>query len=353
MKQGKSLVELATEIERQAQSKRDFKLETASLEMHTTKNGDVPVSNLQIHGVGYFGVTPHTHSQIADRLQIPAKFYERLRTQEPDLLDHNVNELFKRNSEPRMVRTLDGNARAFMSHRYRMLDNIDMANNLLPVLIDKQLDVVSCDLTDNKLYIKAVGHRLQAEVKKGDIVEAGVMLSNSEIGKGSVNIQPFLNRLVCTNGAVINELATRKYHVGKELTAGNDLVVYRDKTLELSDQAFWSEMIDVLNAVFTEDIFEGIVNKLRDTTERKITGNPVKVVEVFSTQNGLNQTQSNSVLTHLINGGDLSQWGLMNAVTAMAREDHLDYDEATRMESLGGTVIELSQKDWRVISEAK
>lgn len=350
MKQGKSLVELATEIERQAQSKRDFKADTSLLTMETDANA---VSKLAIDGVGAFGVTSHTHTQIADRLQVPQKFYERLRTQEPDMLDYTVNQLFRRNAEPRMVRTLDGNARAFMSNRYRLLDNFDMANALLPVLVDKKLEVASCDLTPDKLYVKAISHRMQAEIKKGDVVEAGVMMSNSEIGKGGVIIQPFLNRLVCTNGAVINELATKRHHVGRELQAGNDMIVYRDKTLELSDQAFWSQMIDVLNAVFTEDIFHGIVDKMRDTTERKITGNPVKAVEVFSAQNGLNQTQQTSVLQHLIQGADLSQYGLLNAVTAMAREDHLNYDEATAMESLGGQVIELSQKDWRYIAEAK
>jgi hypothetical protein len=36
------------------------------------------------------------------------------------------------------------------------------------------------------MYIKAICPRIQAEVKKGDIVQAGIAISNSEVGMGSV-----------------------------------------------------------------------------------------------------------------------------------------------------------------------
>lgn len=39
------------------------------------------------------------------------------------------------------------------------------------------------------------------EVRKGDIVQAGVMISNSEVGLGAVSIQPLVYRLVCTNNS--------------------------------------------------------------------------------------------------------------------------------------------------------
>ena len=70
------------------------------------------------------------------------------------------------------------------------------------------------------MYIKAVNPRLQAEVSPGDIVQAGVIISNSEVGLGSVSIQPLIYRLVCSNGMVVNEAAARRNHVGRVTDSG-------------------------------------------------------------------------------------------------------------------------------------
>ena len=57
------------------------------------------------------------------------------------------------------------------------------------------------------------------------------------------------------------------------------------------------------------------------------------------------------ILRHLINGGDLSRWGVTNAVTRYS-QDVQSYDKATELEALGGTLIELNKTDWRAIAEA-
>lgn len=55
----------------------------------------------------------------------------------------------------------------------------------------------SCQITESRMYMKIVNTRLEAEVVPGDIVQAGLIISNSEVGQGSVNIQPLVYRLVC------------------------------------------------------------------------------------------------------------------------------------------------------------
>lgn len=343
MKTGRTLTELAMEIERQKQAKKDYKLPTSLMQMNT--NGGV--STLQVGDKGEYQVTEHTHNQLGSYLDIPSKFYDRMRAQHPDLIDHTVNRLLERKNETRMLRTLDGNARAFLSRTYRMFDNYDLAQSVLPVVMEHQLEVVSCDLTPQRLYIKALSHKMQGEVRKGDIVEAGLMISNSEIGQGNVIINPFLNRLVCSNGAVINELSMKRRHVGRESTADDELVVYSDQTRMLEDQAFWSKIVDTIKAVMTQEVFDLVLDKVRGTTSNRITGKPDEVVEIFAKENALNQDQQGNILSFLIQGGDLTQYGLFNSVTASAQADDLSYDEATRMEALGGQIIELSPSDWR------
>lgn len=68
--------------------------------------------------------------------------------------------------------------------------------------------------TDTRMYIKVVNERIQTEVVPGDIVQAGILISNSEVGMGSVSVKPLIYRLVCTNGMVA-DVGVGKRHVGR------------------------------------------------------------------------------------------------------------------------------------------
>ena len=54
---------------------------------------------------------------------------------QPELLAENVNSWFQREPTQRMVRTLDGTVRAFLSNRYRRIDNLDIAEIVLQMCI--------------------------------------------------------------------------------------------------------------------------------------------------------------------------------------------------------------------------
>jgi len=164
MKAGRTLHELAPEIERQSAGKRDFIVDTSEhLTMLTTSDG----SELHIAGSGEFAFRPLAHEQVADYLDIPRKFYSRLREGHPALLDHNVNALLRHQPKRRMVRTLDGKVRAFLSDRYRRLDNDELAQAILPVLGEiPGVQFPSTEITETRLYIKAVAPRVSGEVRR-------------------------------------------------------------------------------------------------------------------------------------------------------------------------------------------
>ena len=56
-----------------------------------------------------------------------------------------------------------------------------------------------------------------------------------------------------------------------------------------------------------------------------------------------------SILPHLIRGGDISQYGLVNAVTR-ASQDVECYDRATQLEYVGGDILSLSGNQWKDVS---
>ncbi len=345
MKQGRSLQELAAEIMRQRDSRRDFIADTRQTRM--TPEAEMILENG--NGDLSFSITPVAHNQISQRLQIPKRFYDRLLDKHPDLLADNVNALFQREPERRMIRTLDGKARAFLSDRYRPLDNDELAEVVFPVLSELDIEILSCEITERQLYIKFATARLEREVRKGDVIRAGGVLSNSEVGLGSLRVDDLDYRLVCLNG-MIREVVTRSSHVGRSVGfEGIDASeFFKDDTRVADDKALMLKLRDTVRGMFNPERFEARINQYKKAAEETLD-RPIEAVQVLQKSLALTDGQRDSVLTHLLQGNDLSRWGLANAVTR-AGQDVEDYDEATELEKLGGTVIELNAQDWRRIT---
>src|SRR6266511_530731 len=130
MKTGTTLPELATEILRQARSKRDYVAPTTALHYApppvTSNRPGGESEALSLEGVGQYAITDHAHSQLAEHLGIPKKYYDRMRQERPELLAANINTWLAAKPEKRLVRTLDSQVRAFLSDKYRPLDHVDL-----------------------------------------------------------------------------------------------------------------------------------------------------------------------------------------------------------------------------------
>lgn len=368
---GRTLQELAVEIQRQAETKKDYIAPTSKLAMELQtvqvatggvepKVSTTPVLTMANGNGGYkFGMTEIFHDQVASRLEIPQKYYERMRGEAPALLVGNVNHWLQKSTKKYMVRTLDGKARAFLSDRYRPLDNLDLAEAVLPIISDKRWEIRDCDLTERKLYIKIVSKELQAVVKHpghgGDhVVHPGLTISNSELGMGAVRVTPSLHWPHCFNIAMMDEAGTSRFHTGRKDERFGDLAAefFQDETRKQDDRAFWMKVRDVVTSTISEDLFKMLVGKFDQAANSGLMGDPVKVVELTAKRLGLRDTERVGVLQHLIQGGDLSLYGLSNAITAAAQESTVDYDRGTEMERFGGEIIELSRSEWATLQAA-
>ena len=353
MKSGRSLVSLAQELERQLATKRDLVVPSSLLQCRTDEGGSCRMTIDASNGGGEYGITTLARRQLAEKLKIPFTYFERMRTEQPALLDRNVNTWLQTDSERRMIRTLDGQVRAVLSDRYRRLDNYDLAENVLPIL--QRLDGArfeSVELTETKMYLKVVTPRVEYEIAPGDVVQAGIVITNSEVGHGTLSVQPLVYRLVCRNGLIASDRALRKTHVGRVLQSEEEAItVFRDDTLAADDKAFFLKVRDVVEAAVSEATFRQVAQKMQKTLDIKLTGDPVKAVEVLANRYTLNESERAGVLRHLIVEGDLSAYGLVNAVTHFSHEVE-DYDRATEFEALGGKLIELSSSEWKELAEA-
>jgi hypothetical protein len=355
MKQQLTLNQMAAELTRQAEQKRDYVASTRAMSVDFTST---PQKRLNIDGKvdESFVVAEHAHRQLAQRLSIPWKFYGRMLDDHPDLLERDVNALFSREPETRMVRTLDGTARAFLSNRFRRLDHYPLVETCLPILGEQELDTEksSFAITATKMFMKVVFPKVQGEVRQGDVVQSGVIVTNSEVGAGTLRITPLVFRLVCTNGMVAPDSVDhfKRTHLGKELeVSGLAAEIRSDLTIQKADDALWAEVGDLTRATTDPAVFGQLVDRMRDAASTPIDGNPVEAVEILGSTLRLTQEERGGVLEHLVRGGDLTKYGMLNAVTRFA-QDVDSFERSTELEEAGGKILDLKPSQWTSVAKA-
>jgi hypothetical protein len=363
MRVGKSIVEMAQEIQRQQESKKDYIADTRALKMVTPNDPKLNQPRLQIKNGNLldFPLRPYAHRQLGERLGIPAKYYDRMLAEAPDLLASNVNRWLGQNPERRMVRTLDGQVRGFLSDKFRPLENFDLFEAIFPVLQELNLLVVSADITETKMYIKAVDKSIERDIPTGrsmgdgthtifDTLSPAICISNSEIGAGTLSVETGVLTKGCTNLAFFMK-AIRKYHIGAKADIGEEVyALLQNDTKRVTDAATWMQVRDVVKGAFEITQFDKLLDKIKGATQDPIEGDPVKVVELTAKHFSMTEGERGSVLANLIKGGDLTRYGLFNAVTRAA--EGLDYDRASEFEQFGPRVIELPRGEWKQIAEA-
>lgn len=371
MKQGRTLPEVLTELQHQNEMKKDFIVPAQSMRMNADGGTfEIVDDHDAFLARDSFSTTDLFHRQIGSALGIPAKYYDQMRKLKPDLLAQNVNAWFGDKTQSYMIRSMDYSAyggahsashsdayngsrvaRALLSDRYRRIDNMEIASAVLPLFAGQpDMEVMSCEVTEHRMYLKIVNKRLEADVVPGDTVQGGVIISNSEVGLGAVSVQPLLYRLVCTNGMVVNDLGERRTHVGRAAKAVDDgYALYSDEALIAEDKAFMLKLRDITMAAIEETRFDTVVDRLRETTQVKITGRVQDVIELTGKNYGLNQPEQDNILNYLIQGGDLSLYGLSNAITR-ASQDVESYDRATALEGIGWQVATMPAAQWKEIN---
>ena len=85
MKYGRSLQELAIELDRQAKVKKDYVATAGAMQMTAVnENFDLVIGNTP------FQLNENAHRQLGLQLKIPAPYYERMRAENPGLLMANA-----------------------------------------------------------------------------------------------------------------------------------------------------------------------------------------------------------------------------------------------------------------------
>jgi hypothetical protein len=314
-------------------------------------------------GTELFGINEIAHDQIGQYLQIPAAYYDRMRHEHPGLLADNVNVWMAGKGQKRMVRTLDGKARAFVSDAFRPIENEDLLEAILPILLgDGRFDIMSCECTERRLYLKVVDKAVTRKLAEtgnhfGDhqhkiirITSPAITVSNSEVGMGALSIQAGIYDSFCSNLATFGERSMKRYHVGArhDILGDDVMALLSAQTQNLTNAALMSQVKDVVKNAFNPERFNELVDKVEGTAQDKIAKevDVVKLVNLTGKQIGLTEGENKGVLQALIEGAELSRFGLYNAVTAYSQGVE-SYDRASELERAGAAVVELGKAEWQ------
>ena len=323
---------------------------------HTvTNHGD-----LRIYGDDYeatLRTTPHTNMQIGNRLGIPNSYFNRMLEKEPELLRANVNWWLRKSmpEKKHMVRSLGNRARAFVSNRFNnQLDNYDVVQTLLPPLEKLGVTFKDSYVTENRMYLRGMIPGMEREIttrrKVGEGVRMGFCFSNSEIGLGSLVLEPEIITLECLNGMTINQLAHKRKHIGMSYNLNNE-VIYKDSTKALANQAWLSSVKDEIDHIFKEDSFDKIVEQMQNSADSKEIKDLEKTRDNIVKDFAMSEAEGKKILEELFNSGDRTQWGMASAITASAHNaPHAD--RKMELNKIGWDVVSMEPRKWEELAIA-
>jgi len=315
-------------------------------------------------GDGLYRPTDVFDEGVAAKLGIPAGYLKRLRNERPDIYDINVNGWLKgikdqptyadAPADPRsfLLRTFKsdesghGIARAFLSDRYGIIDNLDALHAALAgaMAVEGDLTVDSADLTERRMVVRVVAPEVQALAPtllkgyrspfngaSGDenpVLWAGFQIANSEVGSGAFTITPRLVVQICTNGMTVTKDALRSVHLGGKM--GEGVIDWsRDteqKALELITAKASDAVRTFLNVEYMNHVIAGWEREAAAELET------VEAVRDITKPLAFSVDQTEAIIAQFVKGGQMTRGGVVNAITAFAQTVE-DGDEQYEVEA--------------------
>lgn len=365
-----TLADMVALLKRQHDAKLDVVVPARDLCM---RGGDLHVEGIGEPTITLDGVTPRRgvfrpsltcDGAIAEKLGIPSQYLRRMREeQQLGLLDHNVNTWLAEDPTKRyLIRTLRGEgelpgiARAMLSEKYKITDNLDVLMAVLEGIrrTGVHTQITRCDLTERRMYVKvrspeiaAHAPRLLADYRSpfsglrgadNPLVFAGFVVSNSETGHGSFSLVPQITIQVCDNGMTFTRDAMREVHLGGRLAEG--VIRWSGQTQDANLELVVNQARDAVSTFLDTAYVEAKIAQVE--TEAGIPVRDVEAtLEFVGKQLRFTEEQQATILNHFIDGGDRSCGGVMHAITSTA-QTLADADDAYDMERHGVRAMSLA-----------
>jgi len=169
-----------------------------------------------------------------------------------------------------------------------------------------------------RLFVRSILPRIE-EVTTGDQLQGGVALKAYE---GEVWIHPYVFRLVCRNGAIMAQTITSR-RVTAHFAWDEDEAV--------------TNVREAVRACCADEVFTSSSRQIRSAREVE-ADQALHLLPLLTRMRGAVGMQlMQEILKRFFDDGDRTRFGLMNAVTATAR-DTADPEMRWDLEELGGGI---------------
>ena len=336
------IVNLVTTLQDQNTKKRDVVDRASNI---TYKDGKLWIQGKPEELPGgiklppFRGYTPTEicHGQIADKLGIPQKYYDRMMKDYPELLEYNINMWLAKDQQVKyLLRTFDGGAnqdvniaRALLSDRFHLLDNYDVMFHALKAIKDMgvAVQITKAEVTERRMYLHIVcpDVELQAEsflkdyMKSnnavGNGIVSGLVITNSEVGLGSFEIRPRAVIVKCNNGLMVKDESYKRVHLGSRMDSGD--IVWSEKTKQKNFELVMSQTQDAVQTFLSQDYLGKMVSRIADAHKVSLDY-PFDAVQNVCKELTINDDDKRDILKYFVEDGDPHASGIFQAITRKA-----------------------------------
>ena len=247
------------------------------------------------------------------KLEIPVKYYRRL----PDEMKATVAnfDIGRLNGNSYLLRGKGEWVRAFLSAEYVAYNNSEIAQTAESLLRSGALDVKSFVLEETHMFLKIVSEDI---VDRSAGLKAGIMIGNSEVGMGSVSVEPFVFRKPCTNDLIVNQEKS-----------------FRHAHIHLTGYEMTRRMAEAVGEGFK------VSSELLDTflkTREEPVEDPLDTIRKIAEARQFSQKLTDEVVSSYLGEPEANRFGVINAFTNAAQK--LGPLQRIEMERFAGTLLE-------------
>ena len=368
------LQSLLIKIQDQSARSQDIIADTNQLQFQTVESSDSDKKQSQIIIEGSKGektkqitVNDVCFDQIASKAEIDVRTARRLKnTYYSKEFDSLINAIWQKENSKKMIRTydrsmdnLDHLGRAFLSDKFKTFDNVHLLESTLPQLMESNANwqIVNSAITDKKLFVRFKSQTQVGEgANVGDHMANGIVLSNSEVGLGSVTVGQIVWTLACTNG-MQTENKTRSSHITSSRQNMDQWSILTDEAKNADNKALSLKLRDIVGSFASRDSFDQILDQMKQASLDIIEGEYeiAKLSESVGEVLKVPQKQRSLILDGLVQtlqqdgyvNQPMSRATILNGVTAVSHK--VDADSVDEWQKLGGSVLNMSASNWNKI----
>ena len=302
---------VAEKIVQDDQNKWDRKV--SGQDLRVSANGALEFTNGD--GLAAYSLSEVATSQMCQKLEIPVKYYRRL----PDEMKATVAnfDIGRLNGHSYLLRGKRDWIRAFLSSDYVAYNNSEIAEVVEGLLAKGNVSVKDFVLEETNMFLKLISEDIW-DMESG--LKAGILIGNSEVGMGSVSVEPFVFRKPCTN----------------------DLIVSREKSfrhahIHLTSHELTRRMAEAVSDGFR--VASSVLDVFLKAREEPIE-DPLAAIRKIAEARQFSQKLTDEVVSSYLVEPEANRFGVINAFTNAAQK--LGPLQRIEMERFAGTLLETS-----------